>query len=594
MLAPPSSLGFTVARGPTRAPRSTPRPGMSKAHKRPRDGAARPAGARDPAAKKARRKAESAGGGAREKKRAPGAGSRAVEAPSGKIPSRPPPSYRLSTCETDDASAASVLRPGDDEYEPCVRRAYAGFHVDPPETLARETHDAAAGAFESMRALGLFHRDVLAAGNVVSPTFVRRVLVGERGMTYHYQKLRIFAHSWHEQDISAQARSSGVSSGPDLSPLRVVRELNETLKARSARVLKQTRVTTRDDEMMSRHASRHDGSCDFNVALINLMDASAAASRSDVPLKDESRYGMGPTSVSWHSDSSLQPFSTVAVYHVCFDERSKNLQKKNDSSWHVALRALDGRTPALRVPLPSRATYYMLRDFNAHHHHAVLAGDTRRYSSTHRVAVVDKDTFDHIRRVCVSAVRSLPELRLMAANVKNHRKELGRKSSSAEHGDAFSARLARLTQNIGDAHREVEFQWIRMFWLQGEEHARAHAAYWRERIGELTQAWDAMELGLRWALECLRVDGVSSQTGFLPNRRNYDLALYVFSEIAEAREAHFKRAASAAYAKLPETQRPVRKPAFAETSPLPENLRPTIAALVRWKTRAEQARAGER
>ena len=567
---------------------------MSKAHKRPRDGAARPAGARDPAAKKARRKAESAGGGAREKKRAPGAGSRAVEAPSGKIPSRPPPSYRLSTCETDDASAASVLRPGDDEYEPCVRRAYAGFHVDPPETLARETHDAAAGAFESMRALGLFHRDVLAAGNVVSPTFVRRVLVGERGMTYHYQKLRIFAHSWHEQDISAQARSSGVSSGPDLSPLRVVRELNETLKARSARVLKQTRVTTRDDEMMSRHASRHDGSCDFNVALINLMDASAAASRSDVPLKDESRYGMGPTSVSWHSDSSLQPFSTVAVYHVCFDERSKNLQKKNDSSWHVALRALDGRTPALRVPLPSRATYYMLRDFNAHHHHAVLAGDTRRYSSTHRVAVVDKDTFDHIRRVCVSAVRSLPELRLMAANVKNHRKELGRKSSSAEHGDAFSARLARLTQNIGDAHREVEFQWIRMFWLQGEEHARAHAAYWRERIGELTQAWDAMELGLRWALECLRVDGVSSQTGFLPNRRNYDLALYVFSEIAEAREAHFKRAASVAYAKLPETQRPVRKPAFAETSPLPENLRPTIAALVRWKTRAEQARAGER
>ena len=567
---------------------------MSKAHKRPRDGAARPAGARDSASKKARRKAKSAGGGALEEKRAPGDGSRPVEAPSGKIPSRPPPSYRLSTCETDDASAASVLRPGDDEYEPCVRRAYAGFHVDPPETLARETHDAAAGAFESMRALGLFHRDVLAAGNVVSPTFVRRVLVGERGMTYHYQKLRIFAHSWHEQDISAQARSSGVSSGPDLSPLRVVRELNETLKARSARVLKQTRVTTRDDEMMSRHASRHDGSCDFNVALINLMDASAAASRSDVPLKDESRYGMGPTSVSWHSDSSLQPFSTVAVYHVCFDERSKNLQKKNDSSWHVALRALDGRTPALRVPLPSRATYYMLRDFNAHHHHAVLAGDTRRYSSTHRVAVVDKDTFDHIRRVCVSAVRSLPELRLMAANVKNHRKELGRKSSSAEHGDAFSARLARLTQNIGDAHREVEFQWIRMFWLQGEEHARAHAAYWRERIGELTQAWDAMELGLRWALECLRVDGVSSQTGFLPNRRNYDLALYVFSEIAEAREAHFKRAASAAYAKLPETQRPVRKPAFAETSPLPENLRPTIAALVRWKTRAEQARAGER
>ena len=170
--------------------------------------------------------------------------------------------------------------------------------------------------------------------------------------------------------------------------------------------MKQTRVTTRDDEMMSRHASRHDGSCDFNVALINLMDASAAASRSDVPLKDESRYGMGPTSVSWHSDSSLQPFSTVAVYHVCFDERSKNLQKKR---LELARRSARAGRPDAGAPraLPSRATYYMLRDFNAHHHHAVLAGDTRRYSSTHRVAVVDKDTFDHIRRVCVSAVRSL-------------------------------------------------------------------------------------------------------------------------------------------------------------------------------------------
>ena len=202
-----------------------------------------------------------------------------------------------------------MLRPGDDEYEPCVRRAYAGFHVDPPETLARETHDAAVGR-PSPCALGLFHRD---ARGECRELHVQKALVGERGMTYHYQK-SAFAHS-------CTSRTFPPADPPrffrlDLSPLRVVRELNETLKARSARVLKQTRVTTRDDEMMSRHASRHDGSCDFNVALINLMDASAAASRSDVPLKDESRYGMGPTSVSWHSDSSLQPFSTVAVPRV--------------------------------------------------------------------------------------------------------------------------------------------------------------------------------------------------------------------------------------------------------------------------------------
>ena len=297
---------------------------MSKAHKRPRDGAARPAGARDSASKKARRKAKSAGGGARDEKRAPGDGSRPVEAPSGKIPSRPPPSYRLSTCDTDEASAASVLRPGDDEYEPCVRRAYAGFHVDPPESLPRETHDAAAGAFESMRAAGLFHRDVLAAGNVVSPTFVRRVLVGDRGMTYHYQKLRIFAHSWHDDDLKTPVETTESRDSSHLSPLRVVRELNETLKKRSASVLRQTRSPPNA-------SSKSDGSCDFNVTLINLMDAKAAALKSDVPLKDESKYGMGPTSVSWHSDSSLQPHSTVAVYHVLFDENdSKRTTSRDD------------------------------------------------------------------------------------------------------------------------------------------------------------------------------------------------------------------------------------------------------------------------
>jgi alpha-ketoglutarate-dependent dioxygenase FTO len=66
--------------------------------------------------------------------------------------------------------------------------------------------------------------------------------------------------------------------------------------------------------------------------------------------------------VSWHSDSSLQDVSTVAVYHQTDDD--------DDDSWAVALKTLDGVTPAMRTPLRSREMYYMLRDFNAHHHHA--------------------------------------------------------------------------------------------------------------------------------------------------------------------------------------------------------------------------------
>ena len=71
--------------------------------------------------------------------------------------------------------------------------------------------------------------------------------------------------------------------------------------------------------------------------------------------------------MSWHSDSSLQDVSTVAVYHQTDDD--------DDDSWAVALKTLDGVTPAMRTPLRSREMYYMLRDFNARHHHA----GARRY-----------------------------------------------------------------------------------------------------------------------------------------------------------------------------------------------------------------------
>ena len=72
-------------------------------------------------------------------------------------------------------------------------------------------------ALKRMTDTGYFHRDVLAAGKSVSPTFVQRVLVGDRGMTYHYPKLRIRAplgrHAPHAASPSASsARSTRPSS----------------------------------------------------------------------------------------------------------------------------------------------------------------------------------------------------------------------------------------------------------------------------------------------------------------------------------------------------------------------------------------------
>ena len=87
------------------------------------------------------------------------------------------------------------LIPGDAGFKECAATAYAGFHVDTAEKLAPKAfHDRVQAALQRMHRDGLFHHDVVAAGKAVSATFVTRTLIGCAGMTYHYQKLRIFAY----------------------------------------------------------------------------------------------------------------------------------------------------------------------------------------------------------------------------------------------------------------------------------------------------------------------------------------------------------------------------------------------------------------
>ena len=454
-------------------------------------------------------------------------------------PAAPPPSYTASS-----TTHGGYITPSHDEYDTCVGRSYVGFRVDPPSILPDALHADVADAFRVMTKRGMFTRDVLAAGKSVSPTFVSRTLVGDRGMTYHYQKLRIFALPWDDELT------------PEGSPLRTVKRLNDAMKQRSRALL-------------AKHADprvKVTGSCEFNVTLINLMEPER---RESMALKDEGQFGMGKASVSWHSDSSLQDTSTVAVYH-----QTAGGIDGDDTSWHIALKCLDDVTPALRVPLNSHETYYMMRDFNMHHHHAVLNGDTRRFSSTHRVAVVAKDTFEYIQGKCTRALRTLPLLKWHAGKAPRGWKV--NKSTPPEP-------LSKILHVLGDAHREVEFQWLRMFWLQGTRHASQHETYWAARIEELTQAWDAMELGLRWACDACRLaaDGKAKT-----EPRAFEMLRYLLETIAECREEHDARCEAGAYAQVPEDCRPIDLPRFDDKSPLPRDLRPVLTTLELWRRKA--------
>lgn len=151
------------------------------------------------------------------------------------------------------------------------------------------------------------------------------------------------------------------------------------------------------------------GSSQFTLTLINRMEPTAV--RRD--LKPDSTTSTlsgnridSKTSVSWHTDSGLVDYSTIAIWH--HHKPPENLSKKarGDISnlWRVALRPIpsllpsDAKIPALLAPLPANGgIYYMLDDLNHKFEHAVLAGgEGTRYSSTHRVARGGKGTYQFL------------------------------------------------------------------------------------------------------------------------------------------------------------------------------------------------------
>ncbi|TTH69377.1 Alpha-ketoglutarate-dependent dioxygenase FTO [Bagarius yarrelli] len=87
---------------------------------------------------------------------------------------------------------------------------------------------------------------------------------------------------------------------------------------------------------------------------------------------------------------------------------SKEEGEKKKECWRVGLKvAWDIHTPGLALPLQSGDCYYMTDDLNRTHQHCVLAGETARFSSTHRVAQCVTGTVEYIQKRCSDALENL-------------------------------------------------------------------------------------------------------------------------------------------------------------------------------------------
>jgi len=339
-------------------------------------------------------------------------------------------------------------------------------------------------------------------------------------LTFKYLGIRLFAHPW---DSSTQEYKPEIQQ-----TLKLFKQLDGELQVKGNQLLHQKNITS---------------SCVYNSTLINYVDPSDK----EITLIQEPYYNIGTLAIGWHSDRNLVDYSNVGVYNCSFDETGKD-------EWKIALKVRwDIDTPSIVVPLKDGDVYFMLYDFNHKHQHAVVAGNAARVSSTHRLVKTEQGTWQYIinRAIHASELFSVALCDLKPEDVK------------------FAQ----------DVHSEIEFEWIRQFWVQGASHA-AHHNYWLPKITELERIWKSFEEKTCDIITLMRDELVIS-TG-----KQKDRILIIADVLCKCitlrqtlRREWEERYCSPIYLQLADANRPVKCPTFDESSMLPEDLTSVLNTL---------------
>ena len=373
----------------------------------------------------------------------------------------------------------------DKDVQNYIQQHYSKFvHLSRQQLSPPNFHERAKAAFERLRDMNFYQYDVVTAGGKHSSrTFVKRCLVGDSGITYKYLGLRLFAHSWGDREGKGGTKST--------TPIPALQEIGEINKMMIEMTRNQAAEKGQASTASSSSADEIIGKCDYNLTLINYMEPT---SHTSVGFKDESDFGMGKVSVSWHADSSLEPNSSIGVYH-CLPT-----QKASRWDWRIALRpappdAAGKDTTRSTQVFPVVAdthdgdVYFLLGDMNETHQHAVLAGSqANRISSTHRVAVTAEDTYDYIlKRVKIARKRFRTQLG--DAEDDNNGDNGHKTKSNGNNPKEIDAKVIRYCQQV---LTEVEMEWIAQYWLQGQQHDTMHV-WWQKPMKTLEAYWGALE-----------------------------------------------------------------------------------------------------
>lgn len=513
----------------------------------------------------------------------------------------------------------------DSDFHSCLRESYRGFHWETPEQLPSSLHKNFNLAFSRLDDANLFQYDAVQPGRKrLSRTFVTRTLVGNPGSTYRYLGLRLFSHPWCDVDqngdsltssskpptehkmgrkngeakvkrkINNKRCSGSVRDGLSLeelgyskdtvSALLTIGEINKTLINRSNQTL-QTKIS---DSVPDRLV----GSAEFSLTLINKMEPTSVKK----DLKPETVYGMGKTSVSWHIDSGLQDFSTIAVYHELRDIHHTGVGSDGEQPWRVALRVSDNgdnATPPLAVPLPSGSLYYLLDDFNHKHEHAVLSGSNMlRYSSTHRVAREGHGTWQYIRDKCDQTL-ALGNKETGFLSFMNETNASLRSGTNVNFAAGERMTLAKDVRRQQQLLTEIEFEWIQQWMIQGQLHADSHP-YWHAPMAKLLDCKQQLETWGTLVVKLLEkaTSSISPYTD-IASERLFDVMIEALEERIRLRKTWYDRLNDPIFKTMDPEMRPIVPSNVDNKNLSVHNLTNTVDNIRSWRTKCVELKNKE-
>ncbi|XP_037371698.2 alpha-ketoglutarate-dependent dioxygenase FTO isoform X1 [Talpa occidentalis] len=398
------------------------------------------------------------------------------------------------------------LTPKDDEFYQQWQLKYPKLILREAGSVPEELHKEVQEAFLALRKHGCLFRDLVRVQGKDVLTPVSRILIGSPGCTYKYLNTRLFTVPWPEKGVDAKYNEAEIATA-----CQTFLKLNEYLQIETLQALEELAAKDRDnidvvpvcigpdfprvglgyegpDEVELRNRAA------YNMTLLNFMDPQKMPY-----LKEEPYFGMGKMAVSWHHDENLVDRSAVAVYSYSCEgpeeedsDDDPELEGRDPDTWHVGFKiSWDIETPGLAIPLHQGDCYFMLDDLNATHQHCVLAGLPPRFSSTHRVAECSTGTLDYILQRCQLGLQNIRD--------------------EADNGDVSLKSLEPAVLKQGeDIHNEVEFEWLRQFWFQGNRYRKC-TDFWCQPMTQLEEQWKKMEVVTNAVLCEVRREGLPEE-----------------------------------------------------------------------------------